>query len=88
MLAMYDEKEILLDYIECERYEANRQGEIKKLITQVCRKLRKSKSPQTIAEELEEYEPILQMCQAAEKCAPEYDVDEIYRLYTDQDEVC
>lgn len=58
-------------------------GEIKgremKLIEQVCKKLKKGKSPEVIAEELEEEMDEIQMiCKAAEE-APDYDINEIWK---------
>lgn len=55
------------------------EGQEKKLIEQVCKKLRKHKSPELIAEELEEEEfTIKEICEKAKKYAPEYDIDKIY----------
>lgn len=51
------------------------------LIALVCRKLIKGKNPAQIAEELDE-EPstVERICEAAGKCGPEYDSEEIYQL--------
>ncbi len=50
------------------------------LVEQVCCKLRKSKTVEQIAEELEaELEVIEAICKAAEGTAPEYDSDDVYR---------
>ena len=55
------------------------QGEMKKLITQICRKKRKSKTPEVIAEELEEnLEQVIRIYDIADGLAPEYDVEKIY----------
>lgn len=55
-----------------------RKGEMLKLIQMVCAKLGKGKQPEQIAGELEEELPvIIQICEAAKKCAPEYDSKEI-----------
>ena len=55
------------------------QGEMKKLITQICRKKRKSKTPEVIAEELEEdLEQVIRIYDIADGFAPEYDVEKIY----------
>lgn len=52
---------------------------MKKLIELVCKKLSKGKSPQTIAEDLEEDPTVIEkICKAAEPFAPDYDVDAIY----------
>lgn len=55
------------------------QGENRKLIEQVQRKLRKKKTPEIIAEELEEpLENVERICEAVEKCGLEADPQEIY----------
>ena len=49
-----------------------------KLIAQVCRKLAKGKTPETIAEELEEdINEVKRICEAASGYAPEYDAEKI-----------
>lgn len=56
------------------------QGEMKKLITLICRKKQKSKTPETIAEELEEdLEQVKRIYDIADEFAPEYDVEKIYK---------
>ena len=46
----------------------------------MCRKLRKGKSVETIAEELEEnIENILPICKIAAESAPEYDNSQVYK---------
>ena len=61
-------------------------GEKKLLIKQVCRKLKKNKSVQIIAEELEEdLDKVSRICEAASKYAPEYDCDKIYNELQDED---
>ena len=61
-------------------------GEKKLLIKLVCRKLKKNKSVQTIAEELEEdLDKVSRICEAASKHAPEYDCDKIYNEVQDED---
>ena len=55
------------------------EGSTKRLIEQVCKKLEKGKSIETIADEVEEtVESIKPICDIAEKHAPNYDVDAIY----------
>ena len=57
-------------------------GEMKKLVALVCRKLRKNKSIEMIAFELEEeYSVIESICNCAEKYSPEYDEVDVYREY-------
>ncbi len=61
------------------------EGEFKKLITQVCRKLRKSKDVDVISDELEEdIEVISEICKAAEEYAPDYNVELVYENYKKQ----
>lgn len=57
-------------------------GELIKLTTQICRKLQKNKSPETIAEELEEDLDTIQHIYAiAKDFAPDYDVTKIVEQY-------
>ena len=59
-----------------------RWGENKKLVIQVCRKLRKGKTAETIAEELEEpLETIESICQTAVKYAPDYDEVHVFKAW-------
>ena len=54
-------------------------GEDYKLLSQICRKLKKNKPIDVIADELEEEsERIEQICRIAENFAPEYDVKKIF----------
>ena len=65
----------------CEKGKAfgRAEGEYKKLISQICRKLEKGKSLELIAEEVEEpLEKVMCICDTAAKYAPGYDVDLIY----------
>ena len=65
------------DYVMDEGIE---EGEKKALIVQVCKKLRKNKPIEIIAEELEEdIEKIQSICNIAVKYAPDYDVDAILK---------
>ncbi len=53
-------------------------GELSKLVSLICRKLKKGKEPETIAEELEEdLETVQHICEIAKGYVPEYDVAEI-----------
>ena len=55
------------------------EGENRKLTEQVCKKLKRGKTPEIIAEELEEeLEQIKSICKAAFLYAPEYDCDKVY----------
>lgn len=68
------------------RREGRTEGEIKKLIDLVCRKLAKGKDPETIAENREEDLGKVQcICGAAAKYAPDYDREKILQeLLTDK----
>ena len=55
------------------------EGEHRKLISQVCRKFQKGRTPEAIAEDLEEDPALIRrICDTASGYAPEYDVDAIY----------
>lgn len=61
------------------REEGREEGEARKLIEQVCKKLKKDKSPEMIADELEEeLEVIIKICDEANRCEGGYDVDCIF----------
>ena len=71
----YDEERELELFRAAERETGREEA----LIDLVCRKLRKGKSKETIAEELEEeLENIVQICEIASAYAPEYDSHQIY----------
>ena len=54
-------------------------GENKKLISIVCKKLKKGKTPAQIADDLEEEISLIEkICESAESFASEYDVEKIY----------
>lgn len=64
-----------------ERRGAKRGQELK-LIDLICRKLRKGKRPEQIAEELEEDMAIIVgICKAASGFAPDYDCEKVYRAW-------
>ncbi|MBP3203930.1 MAG: hypothetical protein J6M66_00740, partial [Lachnospiraceae bacterium] len=67
-----------------ERAEGRAQGRAEggdlKLVSLVCRKLRKGKVVEVIADELEEdIEEIRSICAAAESFAPDYDEEQVFR---------
>ena len=78
----YDE-ELHKQTIRKESYEDGfDDGKLIKLTTQICRKLQKNKSPETIAEELEEdIDTIQHICTIAKDFAPDYDVAKIVEQY-------
>lgn len=73
----------VLDFVEERGYnrgvvEGMEKGKLLSLIHQVCRKLQKRKTPDEIAEELEEgTDVILRICEAARAFAPEYNCEDI-----------
>lgn len=61
--------------------EGEKKGEQKHLIGMVCKKLDKNKTPEVIADELEEdFDVINNICSVAERVVPRYDVEEIYGM--------
>jgi len=55
------------------------------LLELICKKLKKGKSQEVIAEELEQnVESIQKMCQVASAFAPEYDRDQVYDAWKKQ----
>lgn len=62
------------------RAEGRAEGEIKKLVDLVCRKLAKGKTAEVIADDLEEdISEVKRICNAAEKYAPDYDLEKVLR---------
>ncbi len=58
------------------------EGERWKLVELVCKKLRKGKTPEIIAEELEEERDIIQsICDVAVPFAPDYECEEVYNAW-------
>ena len=85
---MYDDGRAdgMADGIELGRAEGKQEGGELKLITLVCRKLRKGKDTEQIAEELEEEpEYIQRICDAAREFAPAYDEDEVFQKLHERD---
>lgn len=83
----YDEEKELKLFGEAERETGREegleqgleQGQRKKLVDLVCRKLRKGKTAEVIAEELEEdLQNILPICEGALEYAPDYDSHQVY----------
>lgn len=63
-------------------------GNLSTLITQICRKLKKGKSPEIIADDLEEdFDVIQHLCSIAKNYAPDYDVKEIVNKATQINEL-
>ena len=75
-------KELYERDLKAEGWEAGyKAGEQLKLIQLVCKKLQKNKSPEVIAEELEEeLSTIQRICKTADECGLPYDHDRIYEL--------
>lgn len=62
--------------------EGKMEGKDWMLVEQVCKKLKKDKTVETIAEELEvEQEKIQSICEAAKACAPEFDCEKVYQAW-------
>ena len=60
------------------------QGRVQILTEQVCRKLKKGKTPEEIADALEEpVENIQKICRIAEQYAPEYPVEKVCNALMD-----
>ena len=65
------------------RMEERAMGQMCSLITQVVKKMKKNYPVEQIANELEEEEAVIRkICKVAEQFAPEYDVEQIYRMLT------
>ena len=87
--------EVVTEIRQSEEWEAVRmnileigimQGEDRKIIDQVCKKLKKGKTVSCIAEEIEEsLEGIEVICEVAKKYAPNYDIDKICEEYHNMD---
>lgn len=64
------------------RKEGRAEGRIEEKIDLVCRKLAKGKTPETIADDLEEdLNKIQRICDAASKYAPDYDIEKILQEF-------
>ena len=60
------------------------QGSLRRLVNQVCSKLKKGKTPEEIADALEEpIENIRKICRIAEQYAPEYSEEDVCRALMD-----
>ena len=69
------------------RVEGIQQGEEQKLIEQICRKVRKGKTLQIIAEELEEEESsVSKIYDMVLASAPDYDCGKVYALLHNDNE--
>ncbi len=70
--------EALRELFENEFVISEQKGESRHIVSQVCRKLRKGKTTDQIAEELDEdYKTIESICKVAKKYAPDYDENKI-----------
>ena len=83
-------EDILADFLrknneEVIAEEAEERGEMIKLISLTVKKLKKGKTAEIIAGELEEEAAVSRICEAAQKAAPEYDVNKIYEIMNKQD---
>lgn len=81
VLTEYDEK----GYIEYEKQLSREEGELRKLVQQICKKLSKGKNPLQISEDLEEDLNIIsKICNIASYFAPNYDCDQIVSKIMEQ----
>ena len=66
------------------RKEGREEGDLRRLISQICKKLVKGKDTHTIAEELEEDDDSLvtAIVRVAQDYAPDYDLETVYEAYT------
>ena len=72
----------IASYIKQGRNEGREEGELKRLIRQICKKLVKGKSLEDIADDLEEkIDDIRPMYEAAIAFSPDYDVEKVYEAY-------
>lgn len=79
ILREYDEQWHIDNEKKWSREEGIEIGSYKRLIQQVCKKLLRGKSPEEIADNLEEDFSLIQtICSIAGQCAPDYDCDWIY----------
>ena len=73
---------VRMNILEIGIMQGMEQGADRKIIDQVCKKLKKGKTVSCIAEELEEsLEGIEIICEVAKKYAPNYDIDKICEEY-------
>lgn len=57
-------------------------GQKQMLINQICKKLKKGKTPEVIAEELEEGVLLIcEICEIARAFAPDYDMEKVYEAW-------
>ena len=81
----YNEEEALKYIRQDEREIGEEKGIQKAIIQMVCKKLRKGKSTDAIAEELEEDRGFIEeICRIAGRYAPEYDSELIYKEFSEQ----
>lgn len=78
VLTEYDEKGYIAYEKRLSHAKGVEDGEFRKLVQQVCKKLSKGKTPAQIAEDLEEdIHTVAEICDAAVPFAPDYDCDKI-----------
>lgn len=59
--------------------EGEKNGDLKRLVSLVCKKMKKNKTLEEIAEDLEEESTVIEpFYRAAEKFAPEYDTESVF----------
>lgn len=62
-------------------------GDLQRLVSQICKKMKKNKTVEEIAEELEEEVSVVEkICHVAEKFAPEFDIREIAKEISERND--
>lgn len=85
VLTEYDEKGYIAYEKKLSHEEGLAEGELRKLVQQICKKLSKGKNPLQISEDLEEDLNIIsKICNIASYFAPNYDCDQIVSKITEQ----
>ena len=78
MLALFDEETIMTNHDATIERKGINKGRIEEKISLICRKLRKGKAIDEIADDLEtEISFVKNVCKVAEKFAPDYDEEKV-----------
>ncbi len=80
MLALFDEKTIMTNHDATIERKSRKKGRMEEKISLICRKLRKRKTIDEIADDLEEDISLVEsLCKVAEQFAPEYDEEKVIK---------
>ena len=86
ILTEYDEEKVKRTYKEEGREEGREEGSKKRLVEQICKKLKKGKGIPQIADEVEEEEELVRkICDIADSYGPEYDADKVFAAVQKKD---